>query len=84
MSSCISSYFAKYKDIFGKPGTGAHSFRIFDIAIVDVVFVLLAGFAISYYWGFELWKVLAILFISGIFFHRLFCVRSRIDKWLFP
>uniref|UniRef100_A0A6C0HY24 Uncharacterized protein n=1 Tax=viral metagenome TaxID=1070528 RepID=A0A6C0HY24_9ZZZZ len=81
---CISSYFSQYKDIIGKPGEGAHSYRLFDISIVDVAVVLLAGFAISYYWGFELWKVLAILFISGIFFHRLFCVRSRIDRWLFP
>ena len=81
---CISSYFSQYKDIFGKPGTGAHSYRLFDIAIVDVAVTILVGFAISYYWGFELWKVLAILFVSGIFLHRLFCVRSRIDKWLFP
>jgi hypothetical protein len=81
---CISSYFAKYKDIIGKPGEGSHSYRIFNISVIDVASVLLAGFVISYYWGFELWKVLVILFVSGVFFHRLFCVRTTIDKWLFP
>ena len=64
-------YFAKYRDIFGKSGEGVHSFRIFDIAVVDVVSTVLIGVWISYYWGFKLWKVLAILFISGILLHRL-------------
>jgi len=83
-SHCISPYLAQYKDIIGKPGEGLRSYRIFDIAILDCTVTILAGFAISYYWGFKLWKVLVILFVSGIFFHKLFCVRSGIDKLLFP
>jgi hypothetical protein len=81
---CISSFFSQYKDIIGKPGEGLRSYRLFDIAILDTVVTILAGVAISYYWGFKLWKVLAILLLSEIFFHRLFCVRSGIDKLLFP
>ena len=32
----MSCPFAKYSDIFGKPNTGFHSSRIFDIAINDL------------------------------------------------
>ena len=32
--------FCKYKDLFGKPGEGVHSYRIFNIAIVDVILTI--------------------------------------------
>jgi len=35
--------FAKYKDIFGKPGTGAHSYRILNIAVVVVFLTVIFG-----------------------------------------
>ena len=31
----------KYSDIFGKSRTGIHSYRVFDIAIVDVVLTII-------------------------------------------
>ena len=34
-------YFCKYKDILGIPKTGLHSYRVFNIAIMDVVFTFL-------------------------------------------
>ena len=33
----------KYKDILGKPGQGVHSYRIFNIAIVDVILTISAA-----------------------------------------
>ncbi len=74
----------KYKDILGKPKTGAHSYRIFNIAIVDVLLTILASFLISYFSQIPFWKVLIFLFLLGIVLHRLFCVRTTIDKLLFP
>lgn len=74
----------KYKNIFGEPGTGAHKYRIAGIAIVDVILTILFGILISYFSGWSIYTVLIILFISGIIIHRLFCVRTRIDKLLFP
>jgi len=74
----------KYKDIFGKPGQGAHAYRIYDIAIIDVFFTILAAFLIQRF--FPLYSVLFILiclFLLGIAFHRFFCVRTTIDKMLF-
>lgn len=73
----------KYKDIFGKPKTGAHSYRIFNIAIVDVLFTLLGAYIISLYVPYTFTYVAIILFIVGIIAHRLFCVRTTIDKFLF-
>ena len=39
----------KYKDIFGAPNTGAHRYRIFNIAIVDVLVTLIGAYVISLY-----------------------------------
>ena len=33
-----------FKDIFGKVGEGLHSYRIFNIAIIDVLFTILGAF----------------------------------------
>jgi hypothetical protein len=73
----------KYKDIFGKPGKGIHSYRFMDIAIVDVIATLLVAFIISYFTKQTFFHVSIILFILGIISHRLFCVRTTVDKLLF-
>lgn len=75
--------FAKYKDIFGKPGTGAHSYRVLNIAIVDVVFTILGAILIWWFSGYPLHWVLLALFILGIVAHRLFCVNTTINKLIF-
>ena len=74
----------KYKNIFGKPGEGIRTIRVFGIAVMDTVVTIIAGYLISLYTGSPLLHVLAILFIMGIIAHRLFCVRTGIDKMLFP
>ena len=33
----------KYKDIFGKPKTGVHKIRLFNIAFIDFIFTLLGA-----------------------------------------
>jgi len=74
----------QYKDIFGKVGEGVHSYRIFNIAIVDVLLTLLLAFVIYIFnpkYGFV--SILVVLFILGIVLHRIFCVRTTIDKVLF-
>ena len=75
----------KYKDIFGKVGEGTHSYRIFNIAIVDVIFTILGAFIIHLFIPkYSFLYILILLFITGIIMHRLFCVRTTIDKLLFP
>jgi len=74
----------QYKDILGKPREGIRKYRIFDFSIMDTAVVILFGYFISWYMKWNLVYVLVVLFTLGIIIHRLFCVRSRIDKLLFP
>jgi hypothetical protein len=74
----------KYKDIFGRINEGVHSYRIFNIAIIDVIFTIIGGVLIAKWLDVAIWKPVLILFILGIFLHRLFCVRTTVDKLLFP
>jgi hypothetical protein len=74
----------KYKNLFGEPNSGLRKYRIFDIALYDTAVVILIGFLISYFSGYPLWATLVVLFVSGIVAHRLFCVRTGVDKLLFP
>ena len=39
----------KYKDIFGKPNEGVHKHRLFNIAIVDMSFTIIAAAIIAYF-----------------------------------
>jgi len=73
----------KYKDILGVPNQGVHSFRIFNIAIVDVLLTILAAYIISYFFKTNFLYTLLFMFILGIISHRIFCVRTTIDKLLF-
>ena len=77
--------FCKYKNIFGQPNKGVHSYRIFNIAIVDVVCTFILAYIIFIILGqkYKYWIILIILFIIGIICHRLFCVKTTIDKFLF-
>jgi hypothetical protein len=74
----------KYKNMFGMPNEGAHSYRIFDLAVVDIIATILLAVGISYFYNFSFVYTSLFLFISGIILHRLFCVRTTIDKLLFP
>jgi len=74
----------KYKDILGKPNKGIHSYRLFNIAIVDVVLTIIGAYLISLFISTSFMYTLIALFILGIILHRIFCVRTTIDKLLFP
>lgn len=78
-------YFCKYKDVLGKPNEGVHSYRLFDIAVIDVVLTIgLALFIKKYILeDYDFWGILIGCFILGIVTHRVFCVRTKIDKILF-
>ena len=73
----------KYKDALGKPDVGIHSYRIFNIAIADVIMTFIGAFIISYFYNISFVKTSIFLFILGIILHRIFCVQTTIDKLLF-
>jgi len=79
----------KYSTIFGIPGKGLHKYRIFNIAIVDVLLSILLATVIYYLLRYLDYKVkfcyiLIFVFLLGIILHRVFCVKTTIDKLLFP
>ena len=82
----------KYKNIFGEPKTGLHNYRIFNIAVFDVLATLLVSVIIhqiiivewlKMYGIIKLWMVIVFMFVLGILLHQLFCVRTTVDKLLF-
>ena len=73
-----------YKDLFGEIGKGVHSYRIFNIAIVDVILTILLAFIIKLFIPkYNYLLILLLLFCFGIVLHRVFCVKTTIDKLLF-
>ena len=76
--------YCKYKDFFGEVNTGIHSYRVFNIAIMYVIFTFLAAFIISLAMPkYNYFIILFFLFLSGIILHHMFCVKTTIDKLLF-
>ena len=78
-------YFCKYKDSLGKPGEGLHSYRIYNISVLDVLFTFMLAKFIQYYIleEYEFLMILVSCFAAGIVLHRGFCVKTTIDKLLF-
>ena len=77
--------FCQYSDIFGKIKEGVHKYRLFNLAIVDVIMTFIGAYFLQkvFFKKYEYYQVLLGLFILGIILHRLFCVRTTIDKILF-
>jgi len=73
----------KYKNALGEPRKGIHSYRLFGVAIADVIMTILGSYLISYYFKISFTYTMIILFGLGILLHRVFCVRTTIDKILF-
>ncbi len=75
--------FKKYSEIFGKVNEGIHSYRIFNIAIIDVISTIIGALVISIIFKINFGLILIFLFLLGIVLHRLFCVNTTINKMIF-
>lgn len=82
--------FCAYKNLTGEPNKGIHAYRLGGVAAVDVImtvvgaviiYLLNQSFKFMPYTGF--WTILCLLFILEIIAHRIFCVRTAVDKLLF-
>jgi hypothetical protein len=78
---CKSAYIKK---IFGEPNKGIHSYRIFNIAYMDVVATILGSILLARLMKWNYLYTMTGMFLLGIVLHRLFCVRTTVDKLLFP
>jgi len=73
----------QYKDSLGIPGKGVHT-HIMGVAWRDVVATIIGGFIIALLFKLNIIYTIISFFILGILFHQLFCVRTTVDKFLFP
>lgn len=74
--------FCKHKDILGEPDVGFHK-HFLNIAVFDVIATIIISYIIHRLFKISFVKVTIILFIIGILAHRMFCVKTTIDKFLF-
>lgn len=58
--------------LFGEPGTGVHSTRIFGIAAFDTIATILVAIFIAYVWKKSLLVTLAVLFVLGELLHYVY------------
>lgn len=72
-----------YKNILGEPKKGIRKYRIFDISIVDFGATVITAFIIAKYFNLDFKIIMFILLLSGIILHKLFCVETTIDKFIF-
>ena len=70
-------------DIFGAPGTGVHSMRFGGVAVIDVALSLILALCIALATRQNLTKVALYVFAAGIALHRLFNVRTTVDRAIF-
>jgi hypothetical protein len=72
--------FAKYKNIFGEPRKGVHSYRLFDFAIIDILLTIIPVCIVGLYYNYDFKKItilILILFFIGEILHLLFCVNTK-------
>lgn len=73
----------KYRNALGVPGQGLHAYRFMGIAIMDLVLTVVAAAVIARVAGWSFGYVFIGLLALGVFLHRLFCVRTTVDRLLF-
>lgn len=74
---------SQYSGMFGEPGKGVHT-HVGGIAMADVLMTVLAAWLLHRVWPrYSFWMWLVGLFVLGILLHRLFGVRTVVDRWMF-
>ena len=72
-----------YANLFGRPGEGAHAYRIANIAVVDTVLTIVVALLVARWAHWNPFLTLLGAFGLGIILHRVFCVRTTVDRLLF-
>jgi hypothetical protein len=73
-----------FENIFGRPNEGIHKYKVFGVAIVDVILTIILAALINYMLpSFGFISILIILFLLGIIIHKLLCIDTTINKLIF-
>jgi hypothetical protein len=79
-----------YKNLLGEPNKGIHSVRVGKgvfgsdgLAVFDIALAIALGWVISKIFNMSFVMSLTISVIFGISLHRIFCVKTPVDQFLF-
>ncbi len=70
----------QYKNIFGEPGKGVHSYRILNIAVVDMIGTILLALLLAKLFSTSFWCMFIILLLLSIIIHKVFCVETTLTN----
>jgi hypothetical protein len=73
----------KHKHIFGVEGQGFHSYRVFNIAILDLLGTVVISWLIAATLNVYFVYVFVIAMVLAIILHRILCVKTTINKIIF-
>jgi tetrahydromethanopterin S-methyltransferase subunit C len=73
----------QFQNLLGVPSQGVHSYRLFHVAIADVLLLVLFSLWLKNALRIKYVEALFIGFIIGVIAHRVFCVRTTLDRALF-
>ena len=77
----MSCPFSQYKNIFGVPNKGAHSYRMFDLPIIDYIGAIIIALIITYMTKIPFELIIIIVLIIGVLCHYLFGVETNLMKY---
>ena len=72
----------QYKDIFGKPRTGLHKYRVFDAPIIDYVGSVIIAIGLSKWLHLHIMVSLLLVLIMSIVMHHIFGVDTNTQRFL--
>lgn len=76
--------FSQFKNSLGEPGKGIHK-HFMGVAVADVLMTIIAAYVFHLiYPKYSFLFYCVMLFVAGIVMHRLFGVRTTVDRLLFP
>lgn len=73
----------QYRDIFGVPGQGVHSWKFKGTSMFDYLGTILMAMAITWITDIPLVITTIMMFLLGILLHYIFCVPTEVIKFLF-
>lgn len=75
----------RYADLFGAPGTGVHSIRVCDVAILDYGVAAIGAGCLWWHMGWRgsFWLVYVWVIAAGVLIHEAIGAKTRVNAWLF-
>lgn len=72
----------KYSNIFGRPGEGAHKYRIGGVAAIDLFLTMIGAYLTTIASGVPLTLTIFAWLLSSIALHYVFCVQTSVMTYL--